>query len=331
MPFKTSQKRWIRWLPAVAKLLLLALLVWFVRHTLVSEFENLGEHQWHVEPWWLVASGVFYLLGTLPSAIFWHRVLVHADQEANLGESIRAYYISQLGKYVPGKWMVIVLRRAMLSSPRIESTVVAASIFFETLTTLAVGSALSALVLLIWRPDLKLLIAMAVGAALITGVPTIPKVFQWLIRVLGVRKLNPTTGAKLSRMGVRAIVIGWLTISLGWLLQGISLWATLRALGAAIDGPFQDLALQTAAVALAVVAGFLSQIPGGLGAREWVLDQLVQPQYGATMAIVSAIIFRLVWLVSEIVVSIILYAVGWRRVRKLAAKVSTDYSASASR
>jgi len=309
----------------------LALLIWFVRHTLVSALENLAQHRWSVEPLWLVAAGALYLLGTLPSAIFWHRVLVHADQPVKLGESVRAYYVSQLGKYVPGKWVVIVLRRALLTSPRVENTVVAASVFFETLTTLAVGSALSAVVLIVWHPDQKLLIATALGSTLLMGVPTVPKIFQWLILILRVGRLNPTTGDKLSRMGVSAIVIGWVSISVGWLLQGMSLWATLKALGAAIDGPFYDLSLHTATVALAVVAGFLSQIPGGLGMREWVLDQLVQPQYGASVAIVSAIIFRLVWLVSELLISIILYAVGWRRVRKPAAAVEPEYSTSGSR
>ncbi len=329
---EAPRRNWTRWLPTVAKLLVLALLIWFVRHTLVSAIESLGQHEWHIEPLWLLASGALYLLGTLPSAIFWHHVLIHADQEAKLGESLRAYYISQLGKYVPGKWMVIVLRRALLASPRVETTVVAASVFFETLTSLACGSALSALVLIVWHPDKRLLIGMALGTALITGVPTVPKIFQWLIHVLGVGKLNPTTGDKLSRMGAWAILIGWTSISVGWMLQGMSLWATLRAMGAAVDGPFYELSLNTAAVSLAVMAGFLSQIPGGLGIREWVLDQLVQPQYGASVAIVSAIIFRLVWLVSELLISIILYAAGWRRVRKPAAAVTVpEYSAPGSR
>jgi hypothetical protein len=55
-----------------------------------------------------------------------------------------------LGKYVPGKWMVILLRRVLLTSPNVETTVVAASVFFETFTTMAAGSAVSA-VLVIWH------------------------------------------------------------------------------------------------------------------------------------------------------------------------------------
>jgi glycosyltransferase 2 family protein len=274
---------------------------------------------------------MLYLAGIFPAAVFWYRVLVRAGQEVKFGEAIRAYYISQLGKYVPGKWMVILLRRALLHSPTAENTVVAAAVFFETFTMLAVGAAMSALVLIAWHPEQKLLIAAAVGSTILLGVPSVPSVFEWLIRVLGVGKLNPTAGAKLRRVGLRAIVIGWITISIGWLLQGMSLWATLRSMDAATGGPFHDLSLHTTAVALGVVAGFISQVPGGLGMRELVSAELMQAQYGESVALVSAIIFRLVLLVSELVISIILYAVGWRRPRKPAAVVEAELTASANR
>lgn len=326
-----KRKRWTSRLITAAKVVIFALLCWFIYHTFVSGNETLNEHAWHVEPQWLVLSGALYLFGLLPTAVFWQRVLLHAGQQVRLGEGVRAHYISQLGKYVPGKWMVIVLRRAMLHSQAAENTVVAASIFFETFVYLAVGAAISALVLIIWHPDQKLLIAAAVGSTLLLGVPTVPSVFGWLIRVLGVAKLNPTTEMKLTRIGPRAIVTGWVTIAIGWVLQGLSLWCVLRAMGATIYVSFDEAALDTAAVSLGVVAGFISQIPGGFGAREWVSARLVEPQYGLSVALVSAIIYRLVMLVSELVISTILYAVGWRRGRKPAAAVEAQLSASDNR
>ena len=47
--------------------------------------------------------------------------------------------------------------------------------------------------------------------------------------------------------------------------------------------------------------------------REWVSGELLRSHYGESVALVSAIILRLVWLVSELVISIILYVAGWRR------------------
>ena len=312
---------WRKVLVPVAKLLGFALLCWGIYYTFVGGNETLSAHDWHVDPMWLVLAGLLYQLGCLPAAVFWHRVLTHAGQEVGILEALRAYYVSQLGKYVPGKLMVIVLRRSLLHSPSAENTVVAASIFFETFTMLAVGGALSTLLLVTWYRDEWLLIAAAVVSTALVGVPTIPSVFGWLLGVLKIGKLNPTAREKLTRIGPRAILVGWLTIAVGWTIQGMSFWATLRAMDATTGGPLDNLSLHTAAVSLGVVAGFISQIPGGLGMREWVSARLIEPQYGPSVAIVSAVIFRLVLLVSELVISITLYAAGWRRGRKPVAVV----------
>jgi uncharacterized membrane protein YbhN (UPF0104 family) len=239
--------------------------------------------------------------------------------------------MSQLGKYVPGKWMVILLRRVLLRGEQVENTVVAASVFFETFSMLTVGSVVSALVLLAWHPNQHLLIALSVGAAILMGVPTIPVCFRWLLGALGVGKLNSTAATKFSHIGWRTIALGWLTMAIGWFFQGMSLWATLRAMGATSGGVLDELSLHTAAVALSIVAGFISQIPGGLVVREWVAGELLLPAYGSSVAIVATIIFRLVLLVSELAISIILYLASWRRLRKPVAAVEVEFSAPARR
>lgn len=310
--------KWTRWLLAAVKLSVFALVCWFIYKALVGANQQLDGHEWQVEPGWLAVAGLLYLAGLFPAAVFWHRVLVQTGQQVRFGESIRAYYISQLGKYVPGKWMVIVLRRGMLTGHKVENTVVAASVFFETFCMLAVGAAIATLALLVWHPGQIWLIALAAGSTLLLGIPTVPRFFEFLIRMLGVGRLNPTVGVRFRRIGRGMLVAGWLTISVGWLLQGMSLWAVLRAMEKAAGGPLHDLSLHTAAVALAVVAGFLSQIPGGLAVREWVSAELIEPTYGASVAIVSAVMFRLVQVVSELAISIILYVVGWRRMPRAA-------------
>jgi uncharacterized membrane protein YbhN (UPF0104 family) len=186
-------------------------------------------------------------------------------------------------------------------------------VFFETFTFLAVGSAISAIVLVIWHPQQLALIATAAGSVVLLGAPTVPFLFEFLLRKLGVTRLNPTAGRKFRKITRRMLIASWTALAFAWLLQGASLWATLRGLGACQDGPFHELSLHTTAVALSVVAGFLSQIPGGLAVREWVSAQLIEPMYGPSVAIVSAIFYRLVLVVSELSFSIILYVAGWRR------------------
>jgi uncharacterized membrane protein YbhN (UPF0104 family) len=63
---------------------------------------------------------------------------------------------------------------------------------------------------------------------------------------------------------------------------------------------------------MSVVAGFVSLIPGGLVVRDAVLLELLAPAVGKGPALVCALVARLVWLLSEVGISIILYPVGKR-------------------
>ncbi len=72
--------------------------------------------------------------------------------------------------------------------------------------------------------------------------------------------------------------------------------------------------LYTAIVAMAVVGGFASMIPGGLGPREAVFTVLLGPLIGTNGAMIVAVGLRLTWLVAEIAVSVILYFAGYCRV-----------------
>ncbi|MCA9266782.1 MAG: hypothetical protein KDA60_23165, partial [Planctomycetales bacterium] len=96
-----------------------------------------------------------------------------------------------------------------------------------------------------------------------------------------------------------------------WCGLGLSLWAALRALPFfATELSFLAyFGLLLAAVSLAMVAGFLSLISGGLGVREWVLDELLSPLFGDVVALSATLLLRVVWLVTELAVSGILYVV----------------------
>ncbi len=98
--------------------------------------------------------------------------------------------------------------------------------------------------------------------------------------------------------------------TVGWFLMGLSLWATLQAIGTPDLRWPGDWPLTTAAVALAVVVGFASLIPGGAGVRDWVLAFLMIPRFGTATALISAFLLRMVWLVSELAISGILYKMG---------------------
>jgi glycosyltransferase 2 family protein len=298
-----------RWLAVAIKLLIVALVVWFIRRSLVEAWDQLGKHPPHIDFVWLGVSGGFYLLGTLLCGIFWHRTLLALGQQVKLPQTLRAYFIGHLGKYVPGKAMVVILRAGLIRGQGINASLAAVSVFFETLTMMAVGAFLSAAILALWFREQTLWFWAAVAMLLVSGIPTLPPVFKRLVRLVGANRWNLASDAQLSGIGYRLTVVGWILTTFGWVLMGASLWAVLLAVG--VDGDlFGQLHLYTAAVSLATVAGFVSLVPGGAGVREAALAEtlvLIIPQIGGGLSLILAVLLRLTWLVAELLISGILY------------------------
>ena len=128
-------KRHRGWLRA-AKLLVLVLVLagasgtairaW---HELTAQGVDLDGVRWE----WLLAAAGFHLVGLLPSAWFWRRVLRSLGAPLGWGQVLPAYYVGHLGKYVPGKALVLVLRASWLSGHSVPATVAVLSVFYETL------------------------------------------------------------------------------------------------------------------------------------------------------------------------------------------------------
>ena len=184
--------------------------------------------------------------------------------------TLRAYFIGHLGKYVPGKALVVILRTALIRGQQVDTVVAATAVFVETLTMMAVGAATATICLMIGLPEMQVrLYVLAVGILLATGIPTLPPIFQRVVRLIRLSKAKPAIQELVKGINYRLMVGGWIKIGLGWILLGGSLWATVCAMPESflVRPSLQDLPLMIATVALAMVAGFLSLLPGGIGVR----------------------------------------------------------------
>lgn len=310
---------WLRYAKQALRVVILTLVAWGIWRTVSQARAEFARHAfslWSVDRAWLLAAGLAYTLGLMPCWVFWHRTLRAMGQHPSWRDSLTAYWIGNLGKYVPGKAMVVVLRTGIVRGPRVDTTVAATSVFVETLTFMAIGALVSALILLTSSQN-PMMLLLAVILMICAGVPTLPPIFRRVVRWLQVHRANPEIDRAIAGLNIRLLATGWCSIGVGWLLLGVSLLATLRSMpsaGIPVDVVWTDLPLLTASVGLAMVAGFLSLVPGGLGVRDWILMTLMVPRYGAAAAVISAVLLRVVWMLSELVVSGILYAdLHWNR------------------
>jgi len=288
------------------------LVVWAIQRTIGDAWAQLADYRLQIQPGWLVAAAGLYLAGLLPAAVFWRHVLRTLGQDPRWGETVRAYFVGHLGKYVPGKAMVVVIRTGLIRSQRVGTGVAAASVFVETLTMMAAGAFVAAAILACWFGAHTRMLAGAIGLMVIAGLPTLPPVFRRLARWAGVARSEAGGGVDLHRLRARTLLLGWCLMVLGWCLLGLSYWATLRAMGLAGADPWAQWPRYTASVALAMVAGFLALVfPGGVGVREAALVELMLPyfrQLGPGVAAhaelaawASAAMLRLIWLGTELV------------------------------
>jgi uncharacterized membrane protein YbhN (UPF0104 family) len=301
------------WIKTAIRLIVLILVIggiWYTVDGAREEFAAEGFSPRDLHYGWLAMAGLFYLVGSLPACCFWRSTMVAMGQRPGWLPTIRAYFVGHLGKYVPGKALVVVLRTGLIKCDRVDATVAATAVFVETLTMMSMGAVVAATILAIgFRNEVPLLL-LALGLAAASGIPTLPPIFRRLVRFLQVRRANADIDAALDGLNFRLMFIGWSTMAVGWLFIGLSLWATLMATPAAVDqlvDPWHDIPLVTACAGLAMVAGFLSLIPAGVGPREWVIMTLLVPAYGPVAGIVSAVLLRLVWMGTELLVAGFLY------------------------
>ena len=268
-----------------------------------QSFRREARDFWKADSSGLLWASILYACGMLPAALFWRRCLGALGQETQLLESMSAYFVGNLGKYFPGKAMVLVLRVRGLGRSHVKKTATTITIFMETLTLMSVGGAVAALCLIGLRLQWWLT-ALAIGLLLVTFIPTIPPVLKRLVPRLQKGVAEQEIKRWTDRITWRLLLVGWTALAITWTLFSLSLLTVLQSLPttAAADAPWMSLVLSAgAACSLAVVLGFVSLIPGGAGVRELVLSIVLTPVVGPTSALSAAVWMRAVWLVTELV------------------------------
>lgn len=300
-----------------AKLLLAGVILFFVGRQFLADLTSPKLQDLRLRPLWLALAAVLYPLGLGFSASFWRLLLGHFGARPGPFSLCRAYYVSHLGKYVPGKALALWLRGLLLRPRNVPMGVALATGFYEVLTTMAAGALVAAVLFAVFPPPIAGLTWNPLWTGLVlvaaAGIPLLPGIFNFLVRRLQ-RKYPGMLGTGPAALDFGHLLLGVGLTSLGWGMLGLSVWATLQGV---LDAP-PDLSLEvwariTAATALAYVAGFLTVIlPGGIGLREYFLLNLLRP-FGAEPLVAAAVLLlRLLWTGAELLLGGSLFFLGPR-------------------
>ena len=292
-----------RFAPAVVMVAVVAGGVWLVARNWDGLRAAVAAVGWPV----MLLSAVLAVLGTASVERIWVEMLKASGAHLRERAAATAFFVSQLGKYLPGSlWPVVaqmefgrrsgIARRVMFGANVIMLAVVAA-------TGLLTGAAL-----LPWASTDGLRTYWWVFLLLPPLLVSLhPRTIPWAIDiVLGLVRREPLGQRLDGRHTGRAVGWGFVT----WALLGAHLWAMTAALGGA---SWRGLLSAVGGMALAFAAGLLFPLaPAGAGVRDAVLTLTLAPTIGSTQALAVALASRVILVVADVLLAALGAALGRR-------------------
>ncbi|GAB7004487.1 lysylphosphatidylglycerol synthase transmembrane domain-containing protein [Nocardioides sp. AN3] len=277
-------RRLVKYGVALVAVGLLAVTIWTQRESFAQSLRNLGWRD-------LVLAGVAGAAALGAAGMTWRAsmIAVAPGHVLPLRESARVYFVSQIGKYIPGSVWPMLMQMELTRRHGLSKTANAAGM----LVAMLVGIVTSGLI--------------GVGALVLVNRDALQTYwFVLLVLPLGLFMLKPTILsrtvmllAKLLRKDVRLdppeskhllLAAAWSMVS--WLLFGVHAWIIAKDIAASGDVPFGQA---LGAFALAWLVGFLVVIsPAGVGAREGVLVVAFSGSLTTAEGLAFAVVSRVV-------------------------------------
>ena len=291
---------------------IMALAIGWYFYKILSKPE-LRETSFSLRVEWLLPAALLYLAAHSIWGCFWITLLRNQGVHVSYPLGLRGYFVSQYGKYIPGKIWVIFIRMAMLSRVGANRTIVGITATYEALISMGSGAMIGVLLL-------PLVGAETLGLGDITfwllPVAVLPLGLGLLNRLI-VRRANQkrSPGSPLiPRVPMILLLRGLLQASLGWALMGLSLWMTIQGLQPETTSLDGELFLRLMSInCLAYVLGFVAIfMPAGGGVREIAMQTLLALEFkqamgeapAAVFAAVVSLVIRLIWTIAELVLAL---------------------------
>jgi uncharacterized membrane protein YbhN (UPF0104 family) len=236
--------------------------LYYVVRLVLDQRQEAGRLVEEVQPGLLVGALLLGLAGMTIIGLTWNLLLGALDRPLPTRVALRAYFVGQLGKYVPGGVWTIVGRGEWARREGLSGRAAYTSTVLSMATAYLAGCLVTLAVLPTTGGRITHPLALLVAALGVVGVVAAhPAVLRRVLR-LAERVTRREAGLTVpaTDVMVRAVALQCVT----WLCIGTGTW--LVGVGLGFDLPFPDV---VAATAVSWVIGLLVlPVPGGIGVRE---------------------------------------------------------------
>jgi len=263
------KKPWVTLLKLLLMLAILAAVGW----QLYKAWSATSHVALHID-WRYAPLGLLGFTGSmLTSGLVWRWIARKMGDHNPTIPLLGAYTFSQMGKYIPGKVVLLLMRIDRAGRFGMDARTCTLSTLLENFIYLISGGLAGLVGLAAYFKTLQaeghLWVLPACGVlVMVLLLATHPAIFYRLVDIaLKKFKRPPIDPAHRLRMGQ---LLGCVILFLPcWICGGIALWASARCLDAAL--PASAIIVLISAFALGVIIGMVSLLPGGALVRESVL------------------------------------------------------------
>jgi glycosyltransferase 2 family protein len=293
----------------LAQWLLAGAIVWYAVTALRGQWSGAAVRLQSLRPdWpWIGAATAIVVLTYLLLIETWRRVILASGETLHFGDAARIWFVSNLGKYVPGKIWSIAAMTMMAKDSHVSPVVAAGSSVLMQLVSVAagIGVVLVTGAQAVDHPRIAILAA----TLIVIGLAAIPVILPALGRaaatLTGKNIVLPRMSATVVWMAVGSSVISWIAYGIAFQLfvRGI--------LGNSAGATTSYIAVYAASYIIGFLALFA---PGGAVVREgaMVTGMLRLALSGQADALVIAVASRLWLTVTELLPGLAYMAIGKR-------------------
>jgi len=296
-----------RWLVNGVKIAFMVAVVVAGAFYIAGKWDEVSDAVRSMDPLWLVLAFLAVVGALVLSMLSWIVVWPAFGVRLPLARGGRVFFVSQLGKYLPGSVWPIAAQAQMAGEVGLARSSSIVLSLISMLVSIATGLGVGAV--LVPFIDLHLLEAYwwlpIVGVAFLVCLT--PPVMRFGVR-LALRVLRRPDAPFRYDWRVAGSSSG---LQVGnWLFAGVQLWLVLIGLG--VD-PARSFVPAVAAMSLAFALGvLLIPFPAGLGVREFVLTAVLASVTGPGVAVTAAVLSRLLYAISDFAIAGLAVAVGRR-------------------
>jgi len=286
------------------QILLIGFIFAFLLRNLYLNWSELSTYQWSLSYPALAGSLLLLLADAFLYAYLWRQIVLQFGGSLGYRESFRIVFLSQLGRYLPGKMWNLAGVIYLGSREGIPKLISGASLGLQLLWQVLSGLILFLLTLPFWGPAQPLarfypsLLLLPLGLVLFHPA-LMNRGFRFVLRAMGEEPPRLAWGYR----DTLSQLLLWL---LFWVINGIAYYLLINSL---TPSPLSQAPMVVGVFTIAWVVGFLALFaPAGLGVVEGTLAFLLGLQFPVAVATVVALFARLIRTIAELISALM----AWR-------------------